>query len=181
MKTVESIDERIRRVRIINGEMDRFYEEKEHRMEESKKRIETMIIQAVLQDDLVQTQKRMLRLQESQVPLGKNIYMSFVVYAGDTLIHINFVEGGKKVIDSRGRQFNVPYTPLFSLTVVNDGPGAIKVSAGNENAEATSSATESVIPSKERLNMNYNHPVIRYINLINQDTADATVRLYGLV
>lgn len=181
MKTVESIDERIRRVEIVNKEMDQFYQEKEQRMDENKKRIETLIIQAVLQDDLVTTQKKMLKLQQSQVPQGKNIYLSFTVYAGDSIIHLNFVEGQKKIVDPRGRHYNVPHTPLFSLTVVNDGPGDIKISAGNENAEASSYATESVIPSKERLNMNYNYPVIRYINLINQSGTDAVVRLYGLI
>ncbi len=163
----------------VDQEQDKFYSDQQQRMEEGKKRIEATLFQAVLTDDLVRTQRKILKHLESKKPIGKSIFLPLMVYAGDSMIHLDFVEGEKRTVDPRGRHFNVFYRPLFSLTVVNDGPGTIHT--GLNTFGDLSTEADSPIPPGEKLDYDYDFMVVKTINIVNKSTQDASVRMYGLI
>ena len=142
-------------------------------MVESKKRIDP-IMGILIQDDLLQVQKRMLALQEKQVPTGESRTISFTVYAGERLTHIDFVRGMQYSQVSRGRVLDVPFRPLYSLIVNNGGPGTLyaKTPLDESNLEA-----DGLIVANDKLPFNPGSPVITMLNIVASG-GDCSVRLY---
>lgn len=143
------------------------------RMVESKKRIDP-IMGILIQDDLLQVQKRALALQEKRIPTGESKFQTFVVYAGERLTHIDFVRGMSHTTISRGRVIDVPFRPLYSLIVNNAGTGNlyVKTPLTEDNLEA-----DNLIISGDNLPFTPGAPVIEMVNLVATG-GDCTVRLY---
>lgn len=153
------------------------------KMEEGKKRVDASLLAAVYQDEQLQELRKMRKFMERQIGKGQTKYMPLYIVGGGGLIHLDFLKTEKTIIpvihtrNSHWVQLNLPQALLFDLTIVNNGPGSIKMAT---NIESNTTLADTPLPSGKSINLKLNFPTIRTLNVFAPDT-DAQVDLIGLV
>ena len=120
-------------------------------MDESQKRIDPKILQAILQDDTVRLLKQVLTTLEKQIPRGM----------------VDATEGGEVFSGDRVVPFQ---TPIFGISITNDGPDSIWVAV---NSEAPNRLHEIKITETYKVDMGA--AVIKYI-FIRVPSGTASIR-----
>lgn len=119
-----------------------------------RERISPSIAQFIAQMTTTSQLIKMRKLEESKIPIGIK-----------TLRH--------PITDTLLRLILTP--PWISLSLINDGPGAITVWV-NVKADST---LEGMIPSGEVLNIDMGYPVIHTLYLKAEAGNNALARIYG--
>ena len=155
----------------------------QQKMDEGKKRVDPSLLAAVFQDEQLQELRKMRKFMERQIGKGQTKYMPVYIVGGAGMIHLDFLKTENTkipVVHTKSIhwiQLNLPQALLFDLTIVNNGPGSIKLAT---NIESNSTLADTPLPSGKSINLKLNFPTIRTINLLAPDT-DAQVDLIGLV
>jgi hypothetical protein len=115
--------------------------------------------------ELVNTTKKMYRLQRAQVPVGRIYMYSFTQSATARLTHLNFVDNSPQNIRlPAGITINIPERKLFTVHIYNDGPGTLAAQINGEISEFE--ATNIIYPIEDR-EFTFQWPVIKTLSLVS--------------
>jgi hypothetical protein len=106
-------------------------------------------------------------------------YSTIVFCSGNgALIHLDFVKGNADNKNLGGQIVNVPYSPLFSLSITNGGPDVINV--GTPEYENSMEAPITMTAG-ENSELKTPKATINYLNIVSRGTSGASVRIIGTV
>jgi hypothetical protein len=124
--------------------------------------------------ELLNSTKRLYRLERAKVPLGRSFTIPLTISGGSAVTHINFKEESPDFQRwPLGMSMEVPGRKVMSLQVFNDGAGVV---AFETNLSVAEMRATNKLTSGASSTVAFDYPVIESVNIVST-SGNCSVRL----